>query len=69
MCGIPLKILIIVASSALLWFGYTGLKDEQVRVKGGRIVKKSDSPVNYWVSVVVYFAAGGGGLLYAFFGR
>jgi len=66
-CGLPLKILIVIASSALLWFGYAGLKDGQVRVKGGRTIRKEDSPFNYWMSVGVYFAAGCGGLLYAFF--
>ncbi|HOD03153.1 MAG TPA: hypothetical protein PKN28_07485 [Clostridiales bacterium] len=59
--------LIIVASSALLWFGYSGLKNGQVRVKGGELIKKEESPVNYWISVCIYFIAGGGGLLYAFF--
>ncbi|OQB45168.1 MAG: hypothetical protein BWY02_02596 [bacterium ADurb.Bin157] len=67
MCSLPLRILIVLASSALLWFGYDGLKDGQVRVKGGGLVKKEDSPINYWISVAIYFIAGCGGLLYAFF--
>jgi uncharacterized membrane protein len=69
MCSLPLKILIVLTCCALLWFGYTGLKNDQVYVKGGRWVRREDSPFNYWLSVTMYFLAGLGGLAFAFFSR
>jgi hypothetical protein len=52
-----------------LWFGFTGLKNGRVYVKGGRWVSREDSPFNYWSNVIVYLAAGCGGIGFAFFGR
>lgn len=67
MCSGGLRILILIAGSTLLWFGYTGLKNRRVRVKGGHLIERAESPINYWLNVAVYFAAGLGGIGFGIF--
>lgn len=62
MVNVSMKIFILVVSSALLWFGYAGLKSGRVRIKGGYLIERSISPVNYWLNVTVYLLAGLGGI-------
>jgi hypothetical protein len=68
MCSLPLRIFIIMASIILLWFGKSGLEEGVVRVRGGHLVSREDSPANYWLIVGTYFIAGIGGILFAIFG-
>jgi hypothetical protein len=60
--------MIILASCALLWFGMTALNSGTVRVKGGRLISRQESPFNYWLFVGTYFVVGIGGILFAVFG-
>lgn len=67
MCSESLRIVILIVSSALLWFGYAGLKNSRVRVKGGRFIERSESAVNYWLNIAAYFIAGLGGIGFSIF--
>lgn len=59
--------LIPVVSCILLWFGFSGLNNNRVYVKGGRYIEKDESPVNYWLNVGVYLVVGTGGLCFSLF--
>lgn len=65
MCGIPLRLLIVLVSGVLLWFGKSALDTGSVRVKGGYQINKDDSPVNYWLNVGAYLIVGVSGIVYA----
>jgi len=67
MCSLPLRLLIILVSIILLWFGKSGLDNGVVRVKGGHLIYKEDSPNSYWLYVGTYFLVGIGGILFAIF--
>ena len=69
MQSLPLKIFIALVSCMLLWFGCTGLRNKEVYIRGGRWIRRNDSPFQYWSNVIAYLVAGLGGLLYAFFPR
>jgi len=60
--------MIVLAGIALLWFGKSALDDGVVRVKGGHLIYKEDSPNSYWLFVGTYFFVGIGGILFAIFG-
>jgi hypothetical protein len=65
MCNVALILLIPLVSCTLLWFGYSGLTNGRVYVKGGRFIEKDESPINYWLNVGVYFVIGIGGLCFS----
>jgi hypothetical protein len=67
MSSISVRFLIIAACCALLWFGVRGLESGAVRVKGGRLISREDSPFNYWLFVWTYFIAGVGGMMFVVF--
>jgi|GEM_PF-863938 len=67
MCNSTLPFLICIASCILLWFGYSGFKNNKVRVKGGYYIERLTSPINYWVNVGIYFVVGIGGLCFGLF--
>ena len=67
MYNVGLIVLIVVVSGSLLWFGFTGLKNNRVRVKGGYYVERLVSPINYWLNVGIYFVVGTGGLSFSLF--
>jgi hypothetical protein len=53
MCNAMLIFLIPIVSCILLWFGFSGLNNNRVYVKGGRYIEKDASPINYWLNVGV----------------
>lgn len=59
----PLRLIISLVGFALLWFGYLGIKNGEVRVKGGFKISKEDKPTLYWINVVMYIVVGIAGLL------
>jgi hypothetical protein len=59
--------LIPMVSCILLWFGFSGLSNNRVFVKGGRYIEKDESSINYWLNVGVYLVAGIGGLCFSLF--
>jgi hypothetical protein len=65
MCNATLILLIPVVSCILLWFGFSGLNNNRVYVKGGRYIEKDASPINYWLNVGVYLIVGIGGLCFS----
>ena len=67
MCNITLTFFIFSASCILLWFGFSGFKNNRVLVKGGYYIERLASPINYWLNVVVYFVVGIGGICFSFF--
>ena len=67
MCNSTLRILIFIVCSTLLWFGFSGLTNGRVYVKGGRFIERDESPINYWLNVGVYFVVGIGGLCFCLF--
>ena len=62
-----MRIIILIASCALLWFGFTGLKEGSVYVKGSSFVKRDESPFNYWFNVGTYIVAGITGITFSLF--
>ena len=62
-----LRLTIILACSALIWFGVVGLKKGIVRVKGGQIINRQKSPFSFWLFIGTYFVVGIGGILFAVF--
>jgi len=65
MCTSYIKILIILASFVLLWFGAKGLREGQVMEEGNEIIERDSSAINYWVTVVIYIGGGIAGILFA----
>jgi hypothetical protein len=65
MCTSYIKILIILASFVLLWFGAKGLREGQVLEEGNEIIEREKSPSNYWVTVVMYIGGGIAGILFS----
>ena len=65
MCTSYIKILIIVASFVLLWFGAKGLREGQVMEEGNEIIERDSAAINYWVTVVIYIGGGIAGILFA----
>jgi hypothetical protein len=63
----PLKILIILASLLLFYYGYTGLKSGKVYIKGKRLVAKEDSPEIYWIHVILYIVISLVGVIFSLF--
>ena len=67
MCHPGLIVLILIASSALLWFGFSGLRNNRVSVKGGYYIERLVSPINYWLNVGIYFVVSIGGFCFSIF--
>lgn len=65
MCTSHIKILIIIASFVLLWFGAKGLREGQVIEEGNEMIVREKEPTNYWVTVVIYIGGGIAGILFA----
>lgn len=65
MCTSYIKILIILVSFVLLWFGAKGLREGQVMEEGNEIIERDSSAINYWVTVVIYIGGGIAGILFA----
>ena len=65
MCTSYIKILIILASFVLLWFGAKGLREGQVMEECNEIIERDSSAINYWVTVVIYIGGGIAGILFA----
>jgi len=65
MCTSYIKILIILASFVLLWFGAKGLREGQVMEEGNEIIVREKEPTSYWVTVVIYIGGGIAGILFA----
>lgn len=65
MCTSYIKILIIIASFVLLWFGAKGLREGQVLEEGNEIIEREKSPTNYWITVVIYICGGITGILFS----
>jgi hypothetical protein len=65
MCNITLVLFILFVSCTLLWFGYSGLTNNRVYVKGGRYIEKDESPINYWLNVGIYCIVGMGGFCFS----
>jgi hypothetical protein len=59
------RLLIVVVSVILLFFGVSGLKTGVVRARFGQVIDKEDSPISYWIGVVAYLVAGAGGIIFA----
>lgn len=66
MCNTTLIILLPIISGILLWFGFSGLNNNRVYVRGGYYIERDGSPVNYWLNVGVYLIVGVGGLCFSF---
>lgn len=67
MCGLGTRLFLIVVSCILLWYGIRGLREDEVKEDGDEIIEHAKSPLNYWVTVVIYLGLGGAGLLFALF--
>lgn len=65
MCTSHIKILIILVSFILLWFGAKGLREGQVLEEGNEIIEREKSPTNYWVTVAIYIGGGITGILFS----
>lgn len=65
MCVSFIKPFIILASFVLLWFGAKGLREDQVMEEGNEIIEREKSPMNYWVTVVIYIGGGIAGILFS----
>ncbi len=59
------RLLIIVVSSILLFFGIEGLNKGSVRGKYGTVINRDESPFTYWLSVGTFLVAGIGGIIFA----
>lgn len=67
MCNPGLIVLILIASSSLLWLGFSGLTNDRVRVKGGYYIERFVSPIKYWLNVGTYFVVGIGGFCFGIY--
>lgn len=65
MCAFYLKPLIILVSFILLWFGAKGLREDNVLEEGNEVIERDKSPMNYWVTVVIYIGVGIAGILFS----
>jgi hypothetical protein len=65
MCVSFIKPFIILASFVLLWFGIKGLREDKVMEEGNEIIERENTPVNYWVTVVIYIGGGIAGILFS----
>lgn len=65
MCVSFIKPFIILASFVLLWFGAKGLHEDKVLEEGNEIIEREKSPMNYWVTVVIYIGGGIAGILFS----
>jgi len=63
MCTSYIKILTIITSFILLWFGAKGLREGQVMEEGNEVIAREKEPTNYWVTVVIYIGVGMSGIL------
>ncbi|HEX38320.1 MAG TPA: hypothetical protein ENG70_05665 [Candidatus Cloacimonetes bacterium] len=60
----PLRLIISLVGFALLWFGYLGIRNGEVRIKGGFKISKEEKPTLYWINVAIYIIVGIAGLLF-----
>lgn len=67
MCGFPTKVALILVSCLLMWFGYRGIQDGRVKEDGNQLIEREESPINYWVTEVIYIGGGIAGILVALF--
>lgn len=58
-------IAILLVSIIILYLGISGLKSGKVYIEGMRQVARHDSPITYWIHVILYFLVS---LLGIFFG-
>ncbi len=54
----PLRLIISLVGFALLWFGYLGIRNGEVKFKSLLKISKEDKPTPYWINVIVFTVVG-----------
>ena len=50
-----------------MWFGYRGIQGGRVKEDGNQLIEREESPINYWVTEVIYIGGGIAGMIVALF--
>jgi hypothetical protein len=60
-----MKVLIIVVSAILLWFGIQGIRIGRVKEEGDEMIDREKSPGQFKLTVGIYMGLGIAGILFA----